>query len=69
MDKVIIRILRSMPAIFSRQGVDVYQMFNIVETKLMMDKRRVHFQFRQQDEKKNETANRLTYVFSPLRFF
>ena len=69
MDKLIIRILKTMPAIFARQGVDVYQMFDIVETKLKMDKRRVHFQFRQQDEKKNENANRLTYVFLLYAFF
>jgi len=69
MDKIIIRILKLFPGLFSRQGVDVYQLFDIVETKLMMDKRRVHFQFRQQDQKKNENANRLTYVFLFYAFF
>lgn len=69
MDKFIIKILKAFAGIFSRQGVDVIQMFNIVETKLMMDKRRVHFQFRQQEQKKNENANKLTYVFLLYAFF
>ena len=69
MDKIIIRILKLFPGLFSRQGVDVYQLFDIVETKLMMDKRRVQFQFRQQEEKKNENKNRLTYVFLLYAFF
>ncbi len=62
MDKIIIRILKFFSGIFARQGVDAYQMFDIVETKVMMDKRRVHFQFRQQ-KKKDENSNKLNYVF------
>jgi len=62
MDKIIIRILKFFSGVFTRQGVDVYQMFDIVETKVMMDKRRVHFQFRQQ-KKKDENSNKLNYVF------
>src|SRR6187431_1212287 len=69
MDKIIIKILKFFPGLFSRQGVNVYQMFDIVETKLMMDKRRVHFQFRRHDQNKNENANRLTYVLLLYGFF
>ena len=69
MDKIIVRILKLFSGLFSKQGVDVYQMFDIVETKLMMDKRRVHFQFRQHAQNKNENANRLTYVFLMYGFF
>src|SRR4026208_27864 len=69
MDKIIIKILKIFPGLFSRQGVDVYQMFDIVETKLMMDKRRVHFQFRRHDQNKNENTNRLTYVLLLYGFF
>ncbi len=67
MDKIIIKILKLFPGLFSRQGVNVYQMFDIVETKLMMDKRRVYFQFRRRDQNKN--ANRLTYVLLLYGFF
>jgi len=69
MDKIIIKILKLFPGLFSRQGVNVYQMFDIVETKLMMDKRRVHFQFRRHDQNKNENTNRLTYVLLLYGFF
>ncbi len=69
MDKIIIKILKLFPGLFSRQGVNVYQMFDIVETKLMMDKRRVYFQFRRRDQNKNENANRLTYVLLLYGFF
>jgi ABC-2 type transport system permease protein len=69
MDKIILKILKLFPGLFSRQGVNVYQMFDIVETKLMMDKRRVHFQFRRHDQNKNENANRLTYVLLLYGFF
>lgn len=69
MDKIIIKILKLFPGLFSRQGVNVYQLFDIVETKLMMDKRRVHFQFRRQDQNKNENANRFTYVLLLYGFF
>ncbi len=69
MDRIIIRILKLFPGLFSRQGVDVYQMFDIVETKLMMDKRRVSFQFRRQNQEKNENSNRLTFVLLFYGFF
>jgi hypothetical protein len=69
MDKIILKIVKLFPGLFSRQGVNVYQMFDIVETKLMMDKRRVHFQFRRHDQNKNENANRLTYVLLLYGFF
>ena len=69
MDKIIIKILKLFPGLFARQGVNVYQLFNIVETKLMMDKRRVHFQFRRHDQNKDENANRLTYVLLLYVFF
>ena len=69
MDKIIVRILKLFSRLFSKQGVDAYQLFDIVETKLMMDKRRVHFQFRQQAQSKNENANRLTYALLMYGFF
>lgn len=62
MDKIIIKILKLFSGLFSQQGVDTGQMFDIVETKIQMDKRRVHFQFRQQ-KIKDENANKLNYVF------
>ena len=63
MDKIIIKILKLFPGLFSRQGVNVYQLFDIVETKLMMDKRRVHFQFRRHDQNKNEMQTGLPMFF------
>lgn len=68
MDKIILKILKLFSGLFARQGVDTGQLFDIVETKLKMDKRRVHFQFRQ-DQAKNENANRLTFVLLFYGFF
>jgi len=68
MDKIILKILKLFGGLFAKQGVDVGQMFDIVETKLIMDKRRVQFQFRQ-SQTKNENSNRLTFVLLFYGFF
>ena len=62
MDKILLKILKWISPLFTRQGIDSYQMLDIVQTKVTMDKRRVHFQFNQQNKKQNENANRLTGV-------
>src|SRR6266511_3957709 len=62
MDKILLKILKWFSPLFASQGIDTYKMFEIVKTKITMDKRRVHFQFRQQNKKQNENSNRLYSV-------
>jgi len=62
MDKVILRIFHFFSPLLEKQGIDVYRMFAIVETKLKMDKRRVYLQMRNYNKKMKENANHLTSV-------
>jgi ABC-2 type transport system permease protein len=58
MDKWLLKLVRLFNPVFKKQGIDTTRLYAIVETKLMMDKRRVymHWKQRQQDENRNHLA-------------
>jgi ABC-2 type transport system permease protein len=69
MDKWLLKLVRLLNPFFAKQGVDTARMYAIVETKLMMDKRRVYMQWKQkqQDENRNHLRAVLgSYLFIGL---
>ncbi|MFP5042651.1 hypothetical protein [Parasediminibacterium sp. JCM 36343] len=61
MDKLLLKLVALFKGLINRQGIDYERMMAIVETKLIMDKRRVHMQWKQRQQKK-ENANNLNFV-------
>ena len=47
MDKWILKLLLSLVRIFVKQGVDLNRLSIITETKILMDRRRVHVNYNQ----------------------
>lgn len=72
MEKILLRLLFLFRGVFKRQGVDVTQMFLIVQIKLLMDKRRVHVGWRRK-QNENESYNSKLWlafiVYGFLGFF
>ena len=54
MDKWLLKLILVFRQVFERQGIDTDRMTVIVETKLMMDKRRVYLNFRQREYRENK---------------
>ena len=68
MDKWLLAlIVRLLKPVFNKQGIDTERMSIIVETKLMMDKRRVYMQWNQ--KKQNENRNHLNVVLGSYLLF
>lgn len=67
MDKWLLKLVRLCNGLFRRQGIDTDRMYAIVETKLMMDKRRVYMNWRPNQQQ--ETRNHLTVVLLIYGFF
>jgi ABC-2 type transport system permease protein len=67
MDKWLLKLVSLFNPVFKKQGVDVERMYNIVQTKLMMDKRRVYMQWRQKQQKENR--NHLAVILVSYAFF
>jgi ABC-2 type transport system permease protein len=66
MNKWLLKLVRLFDPVFTRQGVDTVRMYAIVETKLMMDKRRVYLQWKQKQQAENRhhlTAVLASYLF------
>jgi hypothetical protein len=53
MGKWLLKFVHLFDRVFIRQGVDLNHMYTIVETKMMMDKRRVYMNWRQQLQSEN----------------
>lgn len=68
MDKLLLKFVYLFRRFLEKQGVDFSRMITIVETKLLMDKRRVHMNWRQQQQKK-ENSNHFTNVLLLYGFF
>ncbi len=60
MEKWLLKLVHIFDALFRKQGIDTAQLYTIVETKMIMDKRRVYLNWRRQGQKENE--NHLTRV-------
>jgi ABC-2 type transport system permease protein len=55
MDKLLIKLVYLFKGIINKQGIDFNRMITIVETKLTMDKRRVYMNWKQKQQKKENT--------------
>jgi len=61
MDKYLLKLVAIFKTIFTNQGINYARMMTIVQTKLMMDKRRVYMNWKQRQQKK-ESSNHLNGV-------
>lgn len=70
MDKYLLKFVQWFNPLFKRQGLDMDRMYSIVETKLMMDKRRVNMQWKQKQQKENTNhLNRTLFFYALLGAF
>jgi ABC-2 type transport system permease protein len=60
MEKWLLKLVHIFDSLFRKQGIDIAQLYTIVETKMVMDKRRVYLNWRKRGQKENE--NHLTMV-------
>ncbi|MFT3702000.1 MAG: hypothetical protein QM802_06510 [Agriterribacter sp.] len=67
MEKWLLRFVHIFDALFVKQGVNITQLYTIVETKMIMDKRRVYLNWRRQGQSENQ--NHLTMVLLVYSFF
>jgi hypothetical protein len=67
MDKWLLRFVKLFNRLFIAQGIDTDSMYAIVETKLMMDRRRVYMNWRQRQQQEN--TNHLTIVLAVYALF
>jgi len=67
MDKWILKLLLSLVRIFVKQGVDLNRLSIITETKILMDRRRVHVNYNQ--KKNKEPKNPLLITLVVYSFF
>ncbi|MBX2922639.1 MAG: hypothetical protein KF746_10645 [Chitinophagaceae bacterium] len=67
MEKWLLKIVHIFDGVFRRQGIDISQLYAIVETKMTLDKRRVYMNWRQSDQSDNK--NHLLMVLAVYGFF
>ncbi len=67
MDKWILKLVKLFNPLLIKQGIDVQRMYAIVETKLMMDKRRVYMNWKQRQQ--NENRNHLAIILATYSLF
>lgn len=67
MEKWLLKLVHLFDNLFIRQGIDIYQMYTIVETKMTMDKRRVYMSWRQSSQ--SENTNHLAMVLGGYLLF
>jgi hypothetical protein len=69
MDKLLLKFVRLFIPLLQKQGVDTDRMFAIVETKLLMDKRRTYIQYKNYNKKQKETGNHLNGILIMYAIF
>lgn len=69
MDKWLLKLVRLCNGLFRRQGIDTDHLYAIVETKLMMDKRRVYMNWRQGQQENRNHLNVVLIVYGLFGLF
>lgn len=67
MEKWLLKMVHIFDGLFRRQGIDITQLYTIVETKMIMDKRRVYMNWRQSGQTENK--NHLLMVLAVYALF
>ncbi|MBX3255925.1 MAG: hypothetical protein KF862_17455 [Chitinophagaceae bacterium] len=67
MEKWLLKIMHIFDGLFRRQGINIPQLYTIVETKMIMDKRRVYMNWRQSGQ--SENRNHLLMVLLVYALF
>lgn len=67
MEKWLLKMVHIFDGLFRRQGIDITQLYTIVETKMIMDKRRVYMNWRQSGQTENK--NHLLMVLAMYGMF
>ncbi len=62
MDKLILKAVLFFAKLLIKQGVDIERLKTIVETKLIMDRRRVYMNWRQRQQKENSNPLLITLL-------